>query len=293
MDLTSIGIWAFQLGLVPTSQGVEHLAELEELGFGALWVPEAVGQEALTAAGILLAGSKRIVIATGIASIWARDAMSMNAAHQTLSEAYPGRFLLGMGVSHEVMVSRIRGHNYDKPYSAMAEYLDAMDKGLYFAPLSTEPPQRVLAALGPKMLRLAADKAAGAHPYFVPPEHTAFARETLGPDPLLAVEQAVVLETDPTTARTIARQHTSTYVGLPNYTNNLKKFGFTDEDFAEPGGSDRLVDTIVAWGDLDTIKTRVQAHRDAGANHVCVQVIPPVATDVPLEAWRELAPALI
>jgi len=175
----------------------------------------------------------------------------------------------------------------------MAEYLDAMDKGLYFAASPTEPPARVLAALGPRMLRLAAERAAGAHPYFVPPEHTAFARETLGPDPLLAVEQAVVLETDPTTARTIARQHTSTYVGLPNYTNNLKKFGFTDEDFAEPGGSDRLVDTIVAWGDLDTIKARVQAHHDAGANHVCVQVIPPVATNVPLDAWRELAPALI
>jgi probable F420-dependent oxidoreductase len=293
MDLTSIGIWAFQLDLVPSTQGQEHVAELEELGFGALWIPEAVGREALTGAGLLLAGSRRIVIATGIASIWARDAMSMNAAHQTLSEAYPGRFLLGMGVSHEVMVSRIRGHDYTKPYSAMAEYLDAMDKGLFFAAPPTEPPRRVLAALGPKMLRLAADRAAGAHPYFVPPEHTAFARETLGADPLLAVEQAVVLETDPATARTIARQHTSTYVGLPNYTNNLKRFGLTDEDFAEPGGSDRLVDTIVAWGDLDTIKARVRAHHDAGADHVCVQVIPPVATDVPLDAWRELAPALI
>ena len=293
MDIGTIGIWAFQLDLVPSRQSQEHVAELEELGYGALWIPEAVGREAFTSAALLLAGGARIAVATGIASIWGRDAMTMNMAHKTLSEAFPGRFLLGMGVSHQPMVEGVRGMTYDKPYSHMRDYLDGMDRGLFFAAEPTEAPQKVLAALGPRMLRLAAERTAGAHPYFVPPEHTAFARETMGAGPLLAVEQAVVLETDPTTARAIARQHTSTYTGLPNYTNNLKRFGITDDDLVETGGSDRLVDTVVAWGDLDTIRARVQAHLDAGADHVCLQVVAADATAVPTAEWRELAAALL
>lgn len=293
MDIGTIGIWAFQLDLVPSRQAQEHVAELEELGFGALWIPEAVGREAFTSATLLLAGGERIAVATGIASIWGRDAMTMNMAHKTVSEAYPGRFLLGMGVSHAPMVEGIRKMSYDKPYSHMVSYLDGMDGGLFFAAEPTEAPQKVLAALGPKMLKLAAERTAGAHPYFVPPEHTAFARETMGAGPLLAVEQAVVFETDPAKARTIARQHTSTYTGLPNYTNNLKRFGLTDDDFVEAGGSDRLVDTIVAWGDIESIRTRVQAHLDAGADHVCLQVVAEDYTAVPTDEWRELAAALI
>jgi probable F420-dependent oxidoreductase len=189
------------------------------------------------------------------------------------------------------MVEDMRGHNYDKPYSAMNDYLDSMDNALFIAAQPTSPPQRVLAALRPRMLRLAAEKANGALPYFVPPEHTAFARETMGDGPLLAVEQAVVFETDPTRARETARQHTSIYTGLPNYTGNLRRFGFEDGDFV-PGGSDRLVDAIVAWGDLATVCDRIQAHRDAGADHVCIQIVQQGAAP-PVEAWRELAGALV
>lgn len=292
MDIGRIGIWAYQLDLVPSKQAQEHVAELDELGFGALWIPEAVGREAFTSSALLLAGGERITIATGIASIWARDPMAMSAAHKTLTEAYPDRFLLGMGVSHQPMVAAIRGHDYTKPYSHMKGYLDAMDASLFLAKGPDVEPQRVLAALGPKMLRLAAERGAGAHPYFVPPEHTAFARDTMGEDALLAVEQAVVFCTDPTKAREIARTHTSIYVGLPNYANNLKRFGMVDDDFLD-NGSDHLVDTIVAWGTMDDIAARVQAHHDAGADHVCIQVIAENGTEVPVDAWRDLAAALL
>ena len=290
MDIGSYGIWTFNLDLVPSSQAIEHVAELEELGFGAVWIPEAVGREPFVSAAILLQGGERIVVATGIAGIYSRDAMTAAAAQKTVAEAYPDRFLLGLGVSHQVMVEGIRGHTYDKPYSAMKDYLARMDDALFMAAPPTVPPKRVLAALRPRMLRLAAEQADGALPYFVPPEHTAFARETLGDGPMLAVEQAVVFETDPGRARDLARRHTSTYTGLPNYTGNLERFGFTEDDFV-PGGSDRLVDAIVAWGDMDTILERVQAHRDAGADHVCIQVIDD-GTAPPVEAWRALAAAL-
>jgi probable F420-dependent oxidoreductase len=290
MDIGSYGIWTFNLDLVPTSQGIEHVAELEELGFGAVWIPEAVGREPFTHAAILLRGGSKIVVATGIASIWPRDPMAAAAAHKTVSEAYPGRFLLGLGVSHRPMVEDLRGHDYSKPYTAMKDYLDRMDAALFMAAEPSVAPERVLAALRPRMLRLAAERASGAHPYFVPPEHTAFARETLGDGPLLAVEQAVVFETDPTKARELARSHTSIYTGLPNYTGNLRRFGFDDDDFV-PGGSDRLVDAIVAWGGIDAILGRIQAHRDAGADHVCIQVVT-TSPLPPVEAWRELAAAL-
>jgi probable F420-dependent oxidoreductase len=290
MDLGRVGIWTFTLDLVPSSRAVEHVAELDELGYGAVWVPEAVGREAFTNAALLLRGGSSIKVATGIASIWARDAMAAAAAHKTVGEAYPGRFLLGLGVSHQPMVEGVRGHIYDRPYSAMRDYLDRMDAALFMAAEPEVSPERVLAALGPRMLRLAADRAAGAHPYFVPPEHTAVAREALGPDAILAVEQAVVLETDPARAREIARTHTSTYTDLPNYTGNLRRFGFGDDDFPG-GGSDRLVDAIVAWGDLDAIRDRVAAHHAAGADHVCLQVVTGSAVVTDAE-WRHLADAL-
>ncbi|HEX2576840.1 MAG TPA: LLM class F420-dependent oxidoreductase [Aquihabitans sp.] len=292
MDIGRYGIWTFNLDLVPSARAVEHVDELDELGFGAVWVPEAVGREAFTNAALLLRGGRDIVVATGIASIWARDAMAASAAHRTVTEAYPDRFLLGLGVSHEVMVERVRGHDYSKPYSAMAAYLDAMDQAMFFAEAPTTEPQRVIAALGPRMLGLARDRARGAHPYFVPPEHTAMARQELGEGPLLAVEQAVVLETDPTRAREIARTHTRTYTGLPNYVNNLRPLDptLTEDDFV-PGGTDRVVDRIVAWGTVDTVLERVQAHLDAGADHVCIQVVQE-GTEVPVDAWRELSQAL-
>jgi probable F420-dependent oxidoreductase len=292
LDIGRIGIWTFQLDLVPSGESQEAVRELEELGFGAVWIPEAVGREAFTSAGLLLAGSERITVATGIASIWARDPMAAAGAHKTLTEAYPDRFLLGLGVSHQPMVDHVRGHHYDKPYSAMATYLDAMDAAVFMAAAPTTPPRRVLAALRPRMLLLAAERTDGAHPYFVPPEHTAVARAELGEGPLLAVEQAVVFETDPARAREIARTHTSIYTGLPNYTGNLERFGFTAEDFPN-GGSDRLVDAIVAWGTIDDIVARVRAHQDAGADHVCLQVVAADGRRVPRQEWRELATALL
>jgi probable F420-dependent oxidoreductase len=291
LDIGRIGVWSFNLDLQPMARAQEAVGALEALGYGALWVPESVGREAMSNVALLLAGGERIVVATGIANLWARDAMSMAAGHKTVLSAYPDRFLLGIGVSHQTAVEGLRGQTYDKPLSTMRAYLDAMDAAVYFADPPPSEPMRVLAALGPKMLELARDRAAGAHPYFVPVEHTAVARAALGPDRLLAPEQAVVLDTDPTSARETARSHMKTYLGLPNYTNNLRRFGFGDDDIAD-GGSDRLVDAIVAWGDVDAVAARVQAHFDAGADHVCIQVIERDLRQLPMRQWTELAGAL-
>jgi len=292
MNIGRVGIWSFGLELQPAARAQEAAGEVEALGYGALWIPEAMGREVLTHAGLLLATTHRLVIATGIANIWARDAVTMAAAQKTLGEAYPDRFLLGIGVSHAPMVEMVRGHRYEKPLSTMRAYLDAMDSAPYVAPPPTTEPVRIIGALAPKMLKLAAERTAGAHPYFVPPEHTARARAIMGTGPLLAPEQAAVLETTPSKAREIARTHMATYLGLPNYVNNLKRLGFSDDDIAN-GGSDRLVDAIVAWGDIDAVVKRVHAHHDAGADHVCIQVLDADPRALPLRQWRELAAALL
>ena len=292
MDLGRVGLWQYQLDQVPSAQSREVAAEIEELGYGAIWIPEMVGRESFVNSTLLLSGTERIVVATGIASIWARDALNANSALHTITEAFPDRFLMGLGVSHQVMVEGLRGHEYARPYSAMRTYLEAMDNGMFTASPPTTDTHRVLAALGPKMLALAAERTDGAHPYFIPVEHTAFAREQMGPDAKLYPEQAAVLETDPGRAREIARGHMSMYLTLPNYTNNLKRFGWTDDDFAD-GGSDGLVDAIVAWGDEAAIADRVSAHHAAGADHVCVQVLPAEPTAIPMDEWRRLAPALL
>jgi probable F420-dependent oxidoreductase len=290
--LGKVGLWTFQLDLQPAAVAREAAAELEELGYPTLWIPEAVGREVLTNAAVLLGATERLNVATGIASIWARDAMATAAGQRTLCEAFGGRFLLGLGVSHRPMVEGMRGAVYDRPLERMRSFLDAMDSAFSMSPAPTDPPRRVLAALGPRMLALAAEKALGAHPYFVPVEHTLVAREALGSEPMLLPEQAAVLSTDAEVARSTARTHMATYLGLPNYTNNLRRLGWTDEDLSG-GGSDRLVDAIVAWGDVDAIVDRVRAHHEAGADHVCVQVLTPDRTDLPLEPWRRLAPALL
>ncbi len=291
MDLGRLGLWTFQLDMQPMARAQEAVAEIEELGFGAVWLPEAVGREPFANAALLLSATKSLHLATGIASIHARTAMTMQAGWKALSEAFPDRFLLGLGVSHQPMVEGVHMHAYDKPYSTMVSYLDQMDRGMYFAAQPTSPPQRALAALGPKMLKLAAERSLGAHPYFVPVEHTTVAREALGPDALLAPEQMAVFETDPETARAIARRAMSTYLGLPNYTNNLRRLGWGDDDLLD-GGSDKLVDAIVAWGTLDTIVDRVKDHLGRGANHVCVQVLPSNQAGLPMAEWRELASAI-
>ena len=291
IDIGTYGIWTGALDMQPSLAAGEAVAELDELGFGAVWIPETVFREPFVHAALLLQASRRIKVATGIVNRYGRDPLACNAAMQTLNEAFPGRFLLGLGVSHEHLVAWLRKHDYSKPYSGMVEYLDAMDHARFFAPTGDPPAQMVLAALGPKMLRLAAERTAGALPYFVPPEHTAIARETMGSEPLLAIEQMIVLDPDPATARATARQHMAIYLQAPNYTNNLARLGFDESDVAD-GGSDRLVDAIVAWGTMDDALARVQAHLDAGADHVCVQVLHPDMAHLPLPEWRELAAAL-
>lgn len=292
-DLGPVGIWSGQFDFSPADVVRSAVAELEELGYPTLWTGEAIGREVLTAASLMLAATSRLTIATGIAQVHARGALTMTAGHLALSEAYPGRFVLGMGISHKLLME-VRGEKYEKPLGQMRAYLDEMDRTaeVYRAVAPPRPPVRVLAALGPKMLGVARDRADGAHTYFVPPAHTADARSILGPGKLLAPEQAFVLDSDPTSARELARRHTGSYLRLPNYTNNLRRYGFTDDDFAD-GGSDRLVDTIVVWGDADTLLARVKEHRDAGADHVCVQVLTDDRRGLPRRQWRELAPALL
>jgi probable F420-dependent oxidoreductase len=292
IQIGPIGIWTRQLEDLPASEAQATARELEALGYGALWFGEAFGREALTNAGILLAGTQRIVIATGIANIYARDALAMAAGQKTLAEAYPDRFLLGLGVSHVPLVEQVRGHRYEKPVATMRAYLDAMDRSPYQSVPPPTKPVRVLAALGPQMLRLSGEHADGAHPYNVNPEHTAQARELLGPKPYLCPEQAVVLETDPDKARAIGRAFLGLYLTLPNYTNNFLRLGFDEDDFKN-GGSNRLIDAIIAWGDLDAIRNRIRAHHSAGADHVCIQVLTADPKTIPSREWRELAPALL
>jgi probable F420-dependent oxidoreductase len=289
-DLGRVGIWTGVLDAVPSSEARQLARRIEELGFPTLWIPETIGRDPFITATLLLSSTSTLKVATGIANIYARDALTMANTQRSLEEAFPGRFLLGLGVSHHHLVDRVRHHDYSRPYSRMVEFLDEMDNALFMAVGPTERPATVLAALGPKMLRLAGERADGAHPYFVPVEHTAQAREILGPDPILAPEQMVVLETDRAQALEIARKGMAIYLRAPNYVNNLKRLGFTDEDVAE-GGSERLVDSIVACGDVATAVDRVNAHFDAGASHVCVQVLQDDFTSVPESAWQELAGA--
>ncbi len=291
LSLPRIGVWTGALDMVPTAESVQLAAELESLGYGAVWLPEVAGRDVMAHLALLLSGTTHLVGATGIASIWARDAVTMKGAVSGLTEAFPERMVAGLGVSHHTLVEGLRGHHYGSPLASMAAYLDAMDAAPYTAFRPTTPLRRVLAALGPKMLALAAARTDGAHTYLVPPEHTGTARATLGDAPLLCVEQAVLLETDPERAREIGRAHTAVYVRLPNYQANLRRLGFDDADFAD-GGSDRLVDAIVAWGDEAAILQRVGAQFAAGADHVCIQALTPDPRGVPADQWRHLAPAL-
>lgn len=291
MKLGTVGIWTRQFEDHPAKKVQETVRELEELGYGAIWFGEAVGREALTHAGLLLAATNRIVIATGIANIYARDPLAMASGQKALTEAYPDRFLLGLGVSHAHLVEGIRGHKYEKPVARMRAYLDGMDNAPYRSAAPATKPVRVLAALRPKMLELASQRADGAHPYNVNPEHTARARKILGANRFLCPEQAVVLETDPAKARKIGRDFLEFYLKAPNYINNLLWLGFSESDIQNC--SDRLIDSIIAWGDLNAIRSRVREHHAAGADHVCVQVLPADPQPLPLKEWRELAKALL
>ena len=290
-ELGRVGIWTGVLDAVPSAEARRLAGQLEELGFPTLWIPETIGRDPFVTATLLLSATERLNVATGIANIYARDALTMANTQRSLEEAFPGRFLLGLGVSHSHLVDRVRHHDYSKPYSRMVAYLEEMDQALFIGVGPQERPATVLAALGPKMLTLAGEKADGAHPYFVPVDHTAKAREILGPDPILAPEQMVVIDTDRERGLETARKGMAIYLRAPNYVNNLKRFGFTDDDVAD-GGSERLVDAIVAVGDVQAAVGRVEEHFAAGASHVCVQVLGADLMAVPTEGWRELAAGL-
>ncbi len=269
MDIGKVGIWFF-LDAMTAPESAEFAQTVEKAGYQTLWIPEAIGREPFVHAAYLLSRTERLSIATGIANIWARDAMTMAAASKTVAELSDGRFILGIGVSHKPLVANLRGHNYSKPYSYMKEYLPQVKSAIYRAPQPKEEVPILIAALHPKMLELSATQTHGTHTYFVPPEHTAKVRAQVGPEPWICAAQAVILQSDATKARTAARQYMKTYVPrLPNYTNNLRALGWQDADF-EDGCSDRLVDAIVAWGTEDKIRDRIDAHLKAGATHVCI-----------------------
>jgi probable F420-dependent oxidoreductase len=284
--LAATGVWSAPLRYGEPAAAADAAAELEALGYAACWLPD-VGGDVFACVENLLQATSSLTVATGILNLWMHEAEEAASQHARLTAAHGRRFLMGIGVSHAPLIDHAEAGRYTKPLAHMRAFLDGLDSAS--TPVAVE--DRVLAALGPKMLELAGERTAGTHPYLVTPEHTAVAREALGPGKLVAPEQAVVLETDPVTARDIARSHLAGYLGLPNYTNNWKRFGFTDDDIAA-GGSDRLVDAFVAWGGEDAIVERVQAHRDAGADHVCVQVLTSAPRDLPLAQWRALAPAL-
>lgn len=263
-----------------TSEYDEAAAELDALGYGALWMG---GSPSVAWARTVLEATSRITVATGILSIWDHEAADVAAQRADLERLHPGRFLLGLGVSHAHFADR-----YARPYSAMGAYLDTLDSAVEPVPADG----RVLAALGPKMLALSRDRAAGAHPYLVTAEHTARAREILGPDPLLAPELKVVLDTDHDRARHTARGYLSFYLPMPNYTNNLLRLGFTEDDFQD-GGSDQLVDAVFALGDVDAVAARAEDFLAAGADHLAIQVVTSDSSNgLPRAAWRRLADAL-
>lgn len=288
----SVGLWTSSLDSFSAAELGEATSELEELGYPALWFGEAFGREAFSNAALILSATKNLRAGTGIANIYVRDATAANGAANALGEAYPGRFVLGLGVSHRPLLeARGHGHTNGSPLSDMRAFLDALDEAPYTGPAPVTAPPRLLAALGPKMIELARDRSDGAHPYLVTPEHTAGAREILGEGPLLIVEQGAVLAEDRRQAHDRARQHLEMYLTLPNYRNSWLREGFTEEDFAG-GGSERLVDALVAWGGEEEILGRVRDHLEAGADQVLVQVLSEDTAALRRD-WRRLAPALL
>ncbi|MEM7141955.1 MAG: TIGR03620 family F420-dependent LLM class oxidoreductase [Actinomycetota bacterium] len=270
--LATTGVWFFT-DLLTTEQSRETAARIESLGYSALWIPDTLGRDPFVNAAILLDATSELIVATGIANIHMRHPGMMKQGALTLAEFSGGRFVLGLGVSHAPMVEGLRQLPYEKPLSTMRTYLDAMDASMYMSVPPAEEPPVVLAALGPKMLAMSAEKTAGAHPYWTTPEHTAQAREIMGPDALLCVEQKCVLTTDAEVAHQTTIDQLGMYADLPNYRNNWKRLGFTEEEIE--ARDPRFLDAVMAWGDEAAIADRIQAHYDAGATHVCIQPIDP------------------
>jgi probable F420-dependent oxidoreductase len=271
MTLKKLGVWA-AIDRFRAADAARFAKQVETWGYGALWMPEAVGREIFSASAWLLANTSTLIVASGIANIYARDPVCAAAAQKGLNEQSGSRFLLGLGVSHVPLVEGVRRHEYGKPVATMRAYLQGMARAPYQSVAPAEKPRTILAALGPRMLELSAAQADGAHPYNVTPEHTREARSLLGADKLLCVEQAVILESNPNRARAMAREFLAIYLGLPNYVNNWKRLGFTDTDIAS-GGSNRLIDALIVWGDERAIRARIDEHWQAGADHVCVQAV--------------------
>ena len=285
MDLGTIGVWSGALRNGERGAILDAAAELEDLGYGTIWFPGG-GHEGLADHIMAILGrTKRVVVATGIVSIWTHPAAEVAAEQHAITQAHPGRFLLGLGISHQPAVER-SGLKYERPLAKLKEYLDHLDA----APTPVPIHERILASLGPRSLQLARDRSDGTHPYFVPVEHTRIARQAVGPGKIVAPEQMVVLEADPERARAIARPAMDRYLHAPNYTNNLLRLGYTEQDFAS-GGSDKLVDDLIAWGDPPKIMQRVQEHHAAGADHVCIQVLTRTPGDLnaAMDGWRQLA----
>ena len=279
--LGRVGIWARELRFDPDPSAIaDAAAELEEHGWSALWIPDA-GGDIFGAVDVLLDATRSVAIATGILNIWMQDPEEV--ARESNARWESGRFVLGLGASHAALVEQ-----YARPYSTMREYLDALDAATPPVPDGA----RLLAALGPKMVALSGDRAAGAHPYLVTAEHTRSAREILGPDAVLAPELGVVLDGDVARGRERAREHVADYLELPNYANSMRRMGFTEDDLRD-GGSDRMVDAVVAVGDEEAIRARVEEHLEAGADHFCIQVVGPMGQPLPRETWRQLAPVLL
>jgi probable F420-dependent oxidoreductase len=270
MELGKLGVWV-SMDSMTAAAAAAFAKRVEAWGYSALWIPESRGRNALAHSSWLLANTQRLIVATGIANIYARDPMAMANGQRGLNEQSDGRFLLGIGVSHRPMVQGVRGHTYGRPVATMRAYLEAMRGAPYQAPMPRETPPTVVAALGPKMMALSSELADGAHPYNTTPQHTAQARSILGPGKLLCPEVWILLESDPTTARRAAREALSRYMQLENYVNSWRREGFGDD--LTGGGSNRFLDAMVAWGDEGAIRARIQEHWDAGADHVCIQPI--------------------
>ena len=286
--LSGTGIWSSMLRYGDAAEAATLAAELESLGYSALWVPD-VGGDLFGPLDNLLGATTTATVATGILNVWMHTAQETAAEHARLTAQHGPRLLFGLGVSHQRLIDHVNEPGtYQRPVDVMTGYLDGLDA----APTPLAETDRVIAALGPRMLELARARTAGTHPYLVTPDLTRNARAGVGPDRLVACEQGVVLETDASTAREIARLHLRTYLELPNYSNNWKRQGFTDDDLTD-GGSDRLVDSLVVWGDETTIAARLQEHRDAGADHVCIQVLTDNPRGLPVDQWRSLAPAVV
>jgi probable F420-dependent oxidoreductase len=286
--LSGTGIWSGGLRYGDAGEAVEAAGELESLGYSALWIPDA-GGDLFESIERLLGATTGITVATGILNLWMHTPEETAEAYAGFTDNYGDRLLVGIGVSHAPLIDATEPGRYRNPLASTARFLDGLDAAA--RPLPSD--RRVLAALGPKMLELARERTAGTHPYNVTPEHTAAAREAIGAEGLVLPEQAVAVERDPSRARALGRAHLSFYFSLPNYVNNLRRLGFGDEDFAD-GGSDRLVDALVAWGDEDSIRERIHLHRAAGADHVCIQVLADAAAPgLPLAQWRQLAPVLV